>query len=87
MNIFFLAIDPEECAKHHCDKHVVKMVLELVQMLYNCFDKDELPDFAYRKAHVNHPISIWINYSFENYSYAVHLAKYLSKSISCTILG
>lgn len=33
MNIFFLAFDPAEAAIFHCDKHVVKMVLESAQML------------------------------------------------------
>jgi hypothetical protein len=33
MNIFFLDIDPEACAKFHCDKHVVKMILESAQLL------------------------------------------------------
>ena len=33
MNIFFLHWDPEQCAQMHCDKHVVKMILEYCQML------------------------------------------------------
>jgi hypothetical protein len=33
MNIFVLAYDPLEAAKMHCDKHVVKMVLETAQLL------------------------------------------------------
>ena len=33
MNIFFLSTDPKLCAQYHCDKHVVKMVLESAQML------------------------------------------------------
>ena len=28
MNIFHLDEDPETCAVYHCDKHVVKMILE-----------------------------------------------------------
>jgi hypothetical protein len=34
MNLFFLDTDPKKCAEYHCDKHVVKMLLELVQLLY-----------------------------------------------------
>jgi hypothetical protein len=34
MNIFFLAGDPNRCARWHCDKHVVKMILEYTQILY-----------------------------------------------------
>jgi len=33
MNIFYLHIDPTECARQHCDKHVVKMVIEYAQLL------------------------------------------------------
>jgi hypothetical protein len=33
MNIFYLDKDPETCAQYHCDKHVVKMILETAQLL------------------------------------------------------
>lgn len=33
MNIFFLDVDPVVAAEMHCDKHVVKMILEHIQML------------------------------------------------------
>jgi len=33
MNIFYLAEDPKVCAQDHCDKHVVKMILEYAQLL------------------------------------------------------
>ena len=33
MNIFFLSHDPKQCAEYHCDKHVVKMILEYAQLL------------------------------------------------------
>ena len=33
MNIFYLHKDPEISAKMHCDKHVVKMIIEYAQML------------------------------------------------------
>ena len=32
MNIFFLNRDPEQAAKEHVDKHVVKMIVELQGM-------------------------------------------------------
>ncbi len=34
MNIFLLDIDPVKAAQAHCDKHVVKMLLEACQLLY-----------------------------------------------------
>lgn len=33
MNVFYLHSDPVECAKMHCDKHVVKMIIEYAQLL------------------------------------------------------
>jgi len=33
VNIFVLDRDPELAAKYHCDKHVVKMILESAQMM------------------------------------------------------
>jgi hypothetical protein len=33
MNIFYLDHDPQTAAQYHCDKHVVKMILESAQLL------------------------------------------------------
>ena len=33
MNIFYLDPDPKICAEYHCDKHVVKMIIEYAQLL------------------------------------------------------
>lgn len=33
MNIFYLDPEPRKCAEQHCDKHVVKMILEYAQLL------------------------------------------------------
>ena len=33
MNIFHLDKNPKICAEYHCDRHVVKMILETAQML------------------------------------------------------
>lgn len=35
MNIFYLDPDPRVAAEYHCDKHVVKMIVESIQMLSN----------------------------------------------------
>lgn len=70
MNIFVLSLDPREAAVYHCDKHVVKMILETAQLLYCShwmLDPDGLPPTAYKKTHPNHPCSIWIRESVENY--------------------
>ena len=33
MNIFFLDTDPKLAAQYHCDKHVVKMIIEYAQLM------------------------------------------------------
>ena len=33
MNIFYLDPDPRTCAQMHCDKHVVKMIIEYAQLM------------------------------------------------------
>jgi hypothetical protein len=79
MNLFFLHPDPETCAKQHCDKHVVKMILELVQMLFTChiFFGSDLPPGSYRSFNPKHPTNLWIQDSINNYIYTVTLLKYL----------
>jgi len=70
MNIFVLSFDPRIAAEHHCDKHVVKMILETAQLLYCAHwatDPSKLPEGAYRKTHVNHPCAIWTRESDANY--------------------
>ena len=36
MNIFYLHEEPQSCAELHCDKHVVKMIIEYAQLLSTC---------------------------------------------------
>jgi hypothetical protein len=79
MNIFFLSLDPREAARMHCDKHVVKMIIESAQMLY-CAHwalKSPLPSNAYKQAHTNHPCCIWVRESLDNYLWLCELAKEL----------
>jgi hypothetical protein len=76
MNIFVLSLDPREAAEYHCDKHVVKMILETAQLLYCShwmLNPDGLPPVAYKKTHPNHPCSIWIRESIENYQWLSEL--------------
>jgi len=83
MNLFFLHSDPRTCAEYHCDKHVVKMVLELTQMLYTAHyihSSKILPPDAYKPiSNKKHPINIWIALNVNNYTFASTLAKCLSE--------
>jgi len=80
MNIFFLHIDPKTCAEMHVDKHVVKMILELAQLLcsaHHLSNSEYEP--PYKLTHKNHPSSIWTRSSKDNYIWLVCLAKELCK--------
>mgnify|MGYP003652557615 CR=1 FL=1 len=87
MNIFYLHEDPYHCATMHCDKHVVKMVLESAQMLstaHRILDGDEFADrnSLYKAAHVKHPSSIWVRQSAKNYQWLVDLWNGLGREYS-----
>ena len=76
MNIFFLDFDAKLAATHHCDKHVVKMILEAAQLLYSShwvIDPSRLQPGAYRKTHCNHPCAIWVRESGANYRWLCEL--------------
>ena len=72
MNIFYLDRNPIVAAQMMCDKHVVKMILESAQMLstaHRVLDGDEYANKMglYKLAHKNHPSTIWVRTSSENY--------------------
>ena len=72
MNIFFLDFDVKKCAEYHCDKHVVKMILETAQLL--CSAHHVTGGTApYKLSHKNHPCSIWVRASLSNYLYLCEL--------------
>ena len=75
MNIFFLDWDVKKCAEYHCDKHVVKMILETAQLLCGVHHMtgqvtDKVP---YKLSHKNHPCAIWTRESLSNYLYLCDL--------------
>jgi len=81
MNIFFLHRHPSTCAQYHCDKHVVKMILETCQLLctfWHCLDPDhEIYTPPYKKTHLNHPCAKWVRESKKNYIWLCVLGKEL----------
>lgn len=58
MNIFFLSQNPTLCAQYHCDKHVVKMILETAQILCTVLHKKGF-EVSYKPTHKNHPCVLW----------------------------
>jgi hypothetical protein len=82
MNIFYLHRNPKIAAEWHCDKHVVKMIIESAQMLYCAHwivSPQSLPETAYKKAHMNHPCTIWVRESYENYMWLCALGWWLCR--------
>ena len=68
MNIFYLDKDPAKAASYFYDKHKVKMILESAQMLctahHHYGNGDNVP---YKKAHYNHPSTIWCRQNASQY--------------------
>lgn len=78
MNRFTLDPDPVVAAAYHCDKHVVKMILEEAQMLCTAhrLHGDVTPDLdaaLYRATHQNHPCTIWARATRDNYLWGYRL--------------
>lgn len=68
MNIFVLDEDVKKCAQAHCDKHVVKMLVEYAQLLCSAYyftGEDHLA--PYKLTHKNHPCAIWTRGSLSNW--------------------
>ncbi|QPJ64686.1 MAG: hypothetical protein G3M78_04485 [Candidatus Nitrohelix vancouverensis] len=78
MNIFILDTDPSRCARYHCDRHVVKMILESAQLLSGAVRLSGL-DCGYKLTHANHPCAIWTRRSLSNWNWLRKLAAALNK--------
>jgi len=81
MNIFLLDTDTRKCAQYHCDKHVVKMILETAQLLCGVHHMtDQVTNqVPYKLSHKNHPCAIWSRESLSNYLYLCDLGLELCK--------
>jgi len=83
MNIFMLDSNPFNAARMHCDKHVVKMVLESAQMLStahhvldgkDCGLQWDLTNWKiYKATHKNHPSNVWVRETRHNYGWLYQL--------------
>jgi len=97
MNLFVLAQMAVDAAKYHCDKHCIKMILEICQLLYTAhWYNSENPDFPpvpeltekygndnpYRMTHKNHPVAVWVRAKKTHYDYTIKLGLELSKEYS-----
>ena len=79
MNIFHLDKNPIKCALYHCDKHVVKMILETSQMLSTAYQKHAGEnDSLYKSAYPNHPMTLWVGETYKNFGWTLLLGEALS---------
>jgi hypothetical protein len=80
MNIFVLDLNPELAAQYHCDKHVIKMILETAQIMSTVIQEQKnLEDTIYKATHRNHPCTIWAKQSLANMEWLYLLGKSLCK--------
>jgi hypothetical protein len=52
------------------------MIIETAQLLYSAhwvLSPSRVPEFAYKKSHINHPSAIWVRESIENYEWLCEL--------------
>ena len=80
MNIFVLDRDPRLAAKYHCNKHVVKMILETAQLLstaHHVLDGDQAMPGIYKATHRNHPSAVWVRSAWDQYDWTHKLLREL----------
>lgn len=70
MNIFATDPDPAVSAKALDDKRVNKMILETAQMICTVLHKYGI-DTPYKPTHENHPCTLWMGESKENFKWAL----------------
>lgn len=78
MNVFYLDRDIQTCAYYHCDKHVIKMILESAQILCTVLWMHQI-EAPYRPTHQRHPCVIWANESLANWCWLRDLAAALNE--------
>lgn len=76
MNIFYVHKDPMIAARSLCDKHIVKMILESVQLLSNNLPIDIT---LTKRTHIKHPCSLWVGKSQSNFNWLLAHTYYLLK--------
>lgn len=76
MNCFITHRCPKQSAYDHCDKHLVKMILETAQLLSTAHhlegEADDIPEI-YKVTHENHPSAVWTRASRANYLWTYDL--------------
>ena len=88
MNIFALHKSPKKAARMLVDRHVVKMILESVQMLCTAFVLVAPPEAVlslskkiklYKPCHKNHPCTVWVRERKVNFIWLCMLASQIGR--------
>lgn len=87
MNLFWLSRNMRRNARYHCNKHIVKMCIEPVQLLYTAWwmlqpsgdwrltaPLNKKGEHGYRKTHSNNALAVWVRTSRTNYMLCVEYA-------------
>ena len=79
MNLFILHLSPRLAALYYFDSHVIKIILEAVQLLFTAklildpqYDYSDAPK-RYKPTHANHPVAVWVRRSKENWDWTCEL--------------
>ncbi len=78
MNIFYLSEDMAQCARYHCNKHVVKMILEYAQMLCTVVNESGGRS-PYKSTHKNHTCTQWVRKSLSNWRWLKNFVSVLNQ--------
>jgi len=77
VNIFVLDSNIKKCAEYHCDKHVIKMILESAQLLSTVLRINNI-NYGYEITHPNHSCTLWAGKSLSNWKWLRELGKALN---------
>ena len=80
MNVFYTNRCPIQSARNLCKVHIVKMIVEQVQLLstvHHILDGEKAPLGIYKPTHSNHPSAIWARKSSSNYHWLLSNTKSL----------
>ena len=82
VNFFYLDKDPKLCAQYYCDKHVNKILIEILQILSQIHHNFEKKTPPYKKSSlISETLApyVWASSSINNYKYCLSLAEELLK--------
>ena len=72
MNIFYLDSNPKLCAKYHNNKHCIKQILEVAQLLSSACWVNGI-EAPYKPTHINHPCTKWVRENRRHYMWLCEL--------------